>query len=82
MDRAAKAYPTLSLFDGITFVKEGDAKPEASTTSEAEIEASLPRSLDEKDQALNSLIADKVSNFFQTHTLQVTISSIIPQLAY
>lgn len=76
MDRAAKAYPQLTLFEGVSFVKEGDAKPEASTTSEADIEASLPRSLDEKDQALNSLIADKVSNFFQTHTLQVNTYSI------
>lgn len=77
MDRAAKAYPTLTLFDGVTFVKEGDSEPQASSTSEADLEASLPRSLDEKDQALNSLIADKVSNFFQSHTLQVSASSVI-----
>lgn len=72
MDRAAKAYPTFTLFDGVSFVKESEAKDPTPVKSEAEIEASLPRSLDEKDKVLNTLIADKVANFFDTHTLQVT----------
>lgn len=71
IDRAARSYPTFTLFDGVSFVRQGEVPQEAPTKSEAEIEASLPRSLDEKDQALNTLIADKVSSFFDTHTLQV-----------
>lgn len=71
MDRAAKSYPTFTLFDGVSFVKESGAPDATPVKSENEIEASLPRSLDEKDKVLNTLIADKVANFFDTHTLQV-----------
>lgn len=71
LDRVAKSYPQITLFDGVSFVKEANTVAEESTKSEAEIEASLPRSLSEKDDALNNLIADRVGNFFETHTLQV-----------
>ncbi|GLV32670.1 Osiris 8 [Carabus blaptoides fortunei] len=43
--------------------------------SEAEIEASLPRALNDREDALNSLILDKIFDFFQTHTLQVKLPS-------
>lgn len=71
LDRVAKSYPQITLFDGVSFVKESNVTEDATTKTEAEIEASLPRSLSEKDDALNSLIADKVGSFFETHTLQV-----------
>lgn len=77
LDRVAKSYPQISLFDGVSFVKEPNAVVEESTKSEAEIEASLPRSLNEKDDALNSLIADRVGNFFETHTLQVNTTTFL-----
>lgn len=76
LDRVAKSYPQITLFDGVSFVKEPNAPVDATTKSEAEIEASLPRSLNEKDDALNSLIADKVGSFFETHTLQVLAFTI------
>lgn len=76
LDRVAKSYPQITLFDGVSFVKEPNAVVEETTKSEADIEASLPRSLNEKDDALNSLIADRVGSFFESHTLQVcTIAS-------
>lgn len=72
MDRAARSYADMSLFDGVSFVKDPNAAatPIESKT-ETEIEADLPRSLSERDDALNSMIAEKASSFLESHTLQV-----------
>lgn len=72
MDRVAKAYTEVPLFEGVSFVKSS-ATTEEPVKSEAEIEASLPRALTEKEDALNTLIADKIFNFFESHTLQVKL---------
>lgn len=74
MDRAARTYPNVQLLDGVTFVRDAEqpAAPSA-VSSEAEIEASLPRALNDREDALNSLIFDKVVDFFSTHTLQVRL---------
>ncbi|KAJ8952316.1 hypothetical protein NQ318_017210 [Aromia moschata] len=75
IDRAARAYPEIPLFDGVTFVK--DPKAAEGTTedpkTEADIEASLPRALEERDDALNNLMTNKIANFFETHTLKVKL---------
>ncbi|KAK9879997.1 hypothetical protein WA026_008510 [Henosepilachna vigintioctopunctata] len=74
LDRVARSTD-FTIFDGFTFVKD-DKTPTEQVKSEAEIEASLPRSLDEKDSALNTMLSDKVSNFFETHSLQVKLPSM------
>lgn len=75
MDRASRSFPVVQILDGVTFVKETSAVEQqqqpAAVKSEAEIEASLPRALNDREDALNSLILDKIFDFFQTHTLQV-----------
>ncbi|CAG9760717.1 unnamed protein product [Ceutorhynchus assimilis] len=60
LDRASRSY-NLNILDGVTFVKDpnADVKNEAPKT-EAEIEANLPRSLGEKDEALTGLIFSKI----------------------
>lgn len=73
MDRVARSSDDITLVDGVTFVKEENAAPEEPEKTEAEIDASLPRSLGEKNDALNGIIADKVFKFFDSHSLQVTI---------
>lgn len=72
LDRAARTYSDVSILDGVTLVKD-EATPVDSTPvkSESELEASLPRSLNEKEDTLNGLILDKIAGFFSTHTLQV-----------
>lgn len=74
LDRAARAYSDVSLFEGVSFVKDPKATAINEVKTEAELETTLPRSLTEKDEALNHLILDKVTNFFETHTLQVSPS--------
>lgn len=74
MDRIARSNGEFKLTEGVQFVKEGEdesaEEPEA-VKSESEIEASLPRSLDDKEQTLNSMIFDKIMSFFESHTLKV-----------
>lgn len=74
IDRVARAYSSVPLFDGVAFVKEPTSTPEEPPKSEADIEANLPRALSEREDALNSIIADKLFKFFESHTLQVSES--------
>lgn len=70
MDRAARAYPVVQIMDGVSFVQDDSEQP-GTAQSENEIEANLPRALNDREDALNSLIVDRIFTFFQTHTLQV-----------
>lgn len=73
IDRAARSYSGLSLFDGVTFVKDTNVVDTTEPIkSEAELEASLPRALSDREDKLNSLIFEKIFDFFQGHTLQVS----------
>lgn len=73
IDRVARSNSDFKVYEGVTFVKEGeeDQVDELSPKTEEEIEASLPRSLDDKEQTLNSLIMDKIMSYFGSHTLKV-----------
>ncbi|XP_045474150.1 uncharacterized protein LOC123680349 [Harmonia axyridis] len=74
LDRVARSAD-FTLFDAVTFVKD-PAAPAEQPKSEAEIEANLPRSLDEKDSALNNMLTSKVSSFFDTHSVQLKFPSM------
>lgn len=72
MDRAARSFAQVPIFDGVSFVKEPNAAPESTAAvTEADLEAQLPRSLEERDSALNNLIFKKIGSFLESHTLQV-----------
>lgn len=68
MDRAARAYPVINLIEGVSFVQEEGSAP---SQTENDVESNLPRALNDREDALNNLIVDRIFNFFQTHTLQV-----------
>lgn len=70
MDRASRAFPVVEVIEGVSFVKEVNQE-QPTSQSENEIEANLPRALNDKEDALNQMIVDRVFNFFQSHTLQV-----------
>lgn len=76
IDRVTRSYKEVPLFGGVSFVKDANPAPEpaASTQTEADLEASLPRAIGEREDALNTLIFDKVTSFLQSHTLQVRIN--------
>ncbi|KAI4461707.1 hypothetical protein MML48_5g00002974 [Holotrichia oblita] len=72
MDRVARNYAEVPIIDGVNFIRSNDV-PNEEIKSEAEIEASLPRALTERETTLNNLIFDKIATFFETHTLQVKL---------
>jgi hypothetical protein len=74
IDRVARSESDFKVYEGVTFVKDGEEQEEESVPkTEAEIEASLPRSLDDKESTLNTLIMDKIMSYFGSHTLKVKI---------
>ncbi|KAG8231807.1 hypothetical protein J437_LFUL012636 [Ladona fulva] len=72
VDRAVRKE-RMSVLDGIEFVKSGEAET-GSPATEEELEANLPRSLSDRETALDGMILDKVLAFFQTHTLQFKLA--------
>lgn len=72
LDRASRTFNEIPLFDGVTFVRDSNAVATEEVKNEAELEASLPRALEDRQDALDGLITNKVSNFLESHTLQVS----------
>ncbi|XP_053976600.1 uncharacterized protein LOC128889210 [Hylaeus anthracinus] len=67
----------LNVADGVTFIRDDPAIAEEDPVkSLQEIEASLPRALDDKEDALNNMIYDKIVKFFQSHTLKLKLPNV------
>lgn len=77
MDRVARNYAELPIFDGVSFVQDPKAVTLNEIKTEEEYESTLPRALNERDSALNTMIADKIATFFDTHTLQVSSNNTL-----
>lgn len=77
IDRASRTYNEIPLFEGVKFVRESNAIVDNEVKSEAELETTLPRALEDRQDALDGLISNKVSNFLESHTLQVGILLIL-----
>ncbi|KAL6432063.1 hypothetical protein ACFW04_006643 [Cataglyphis niger] len=76
MDRISRNVQ-LNVADGVTLVHDESAANESEPEkSLQEIEASLPRALDDKEDALNSMIFDKIVKFFQSHTLKLKLPNV------
>ncbi|XP_062540347.1 uncharacterized protein LOC134208379 [Armigeres subalbatus] len=76
LDRVARSLKDFKISEGVKFVRDQDVPIDSTPVkSEAQIEMELPRSMDEKERSLNSMLFDKVLAFFQTHTLQVKFPS-------
>lgn len=73
LDNAARSMKNVELMQGIKFVRLDKDETNSLTVlpSEEELLNSLPRSTEGKESALSSLLWDRVSSFFQSHTLQV-----------
>lgn len=79
LDNASRSIKNIELIQGVKFVTAATSEEQRNeinnvtpVQSEDELMRSLPRSLEGKESALTSLIWDKVSTFFQTHTIQVS----------
>jgi Protein of unknown function (DUF1676) len=74
IDRVARSSADFKVYEGVSFVKDEEEQIDdvAPPKTEDEIEASLPRSLEDKEQSLNTLIMDKIMSYFGSHTLKVS----------
>nr|XP_012228120.1 PREDICTED: uncharacterized protein LOC105675499 [Linepithema humile] len=76
MDRISRSAQ-LNVAEGVTLVQDepiaNESEPEKSVQ---EIEASLPRALEDKEDALNGMIFDRIVKFFQSHTLKLKLPNV------
>lgn len=76
LDGAARSMKNVEIFEGIQFVgldKETQRARSKAAMSEDEILATLPRSVEGRESMLTSMIWNKLSSFFQSHTVQVRL---------
>ncbi len=74
LDNASRSMKDIEILDGVKFIQaEADENDVTEPlVTEDELVKQLPRSLEDKESALTSLIWNKVVSFFQRHTLQVS----------
>ncbi|XP_055526388.1 uncharacterized protein LOC129719051 [Wyeomyia smithii] len=76
LDRVARSLKDFKISEGVRFVRDQEVPIDSTPVkTEVQLEQELPRSMDEKERSLNSMLFDKVLSFFQTHTLQVKFPS-------
>lgn len=75
-DRAAR-MEAIPVIDGIDVVKTSE--PDVKPISENEIEANLPRNLEDKDQALSGMLWDRIASFANSRTIQLSLPKISGQ---
>ncbi|XP_032663376.1 uncharacterized protein LOC116840595 [Odontomachus brunneus] len=76
MDRISRSTQ-LNLAEGVTLVQDEPATNESELEkTPQEIEAGLPRALDDKEDALNGMIFDRIVKFFQSHTLKLKLPNV------
>lgn len=69
-DRAAR-MDSIPLIEGIDVVKDPNAK--IVPISENEIEAALPRNLQDKNEALTQMLWDRIATFANSRTIQLSL---------
>ncbi|VEN34753.1 unnamed protein product [Callosobruchus maculatus] len=75
LDRLSR-MEKLTIADGVVLARAADATKDGLPITEEQLENTLPRSSDAKDDALNGLLMDKVSNFIGSRTVEVALPKI------
>ncbi|EDV43719.1 uncharacterized protein Dana_GF16383 [Drosophila ananassae] len=66
----------INVADGIKLVRLENAPARSPVTSENELESSLPRSGSDRDAKLTHMLIDRLSHFFNGHSLQVSFPKL------
>lgn len=74
IDRVAR-MDTFSVNDGLKLVKNQNA-PEFKAVSENELEQTLPRGIEARDEALTELLVDRIAKFFNARTIQIELPKL------
>lgn len=77
MDRLSR-MDKLSILDGVNVVKNENA-PIPNIISEEQLENSLPRSLETKEETLDNMLIDKATTYLSSRTLQITLPQVDSQ---
>lgn len=65
----------LTLNDEIKIVKNDDA-PVQNALNESDLENSLPRGLEARDEKLTNMLIDRVSGFLSSRTIEISLPSV------
>lgn len=74
IDRVAR-LDSLAVNEGFKIVKNQNA-PEMKVISENELEKTLPRGLEDRDEALSELLVGKVASFVNGRTIQIELPKL------
>lgn len=75
-DRAAR-MEAIPLIDGVDIVKNSNM--ETVPVSENDIDASLPRNLESKDEALTEMLWNRIAAFANSRTIQLSLPKMTGQ---
>lgn len=75
-DRAAR-MDSIPLLDGVDVVKSSES--DVPVTSEKEIEASLARNYQDKEEALSQMLWDRIAAFANSRTIQLSMPKMSGQ---
>lgn len=67
---------TLALSDDLVIIKSEDAAVNESAVNDEEIENSLPKDINAKDAALDTLLYNKIGSFIGSRTLRFTMPKV------
>lgn len=74
---AASAARSLHL--GPLTLTRDTSVPTRAARSEKQLEETLPRSMEERQQALDDLVLDKAATLLQTHSVKLNMDEIAPK---
>lgn len=72
LDRAL-TMDSLPISDFMTISKDPSVKDTPLPSSSEDLEASLPRDLNQKSSVLDQMIQDRLSKYMETRTIQLTM---------
>lgn len=61
----------ITVSEGVRIIRLPDPKPMAKSFNENDLESSLPRTLDDRDGKLTSMLFDRLSRYFNGHTIMI-----------
>ena len=76
MDKVAVNIKEVPLMAGLSLERDPNFKADEKMLSKDELEATLPRSLPDRERSLDKLIMDRVVSFFQNYSLRFKLPAV------
>lgn len=62
----------ITVSEGVRIIRLPDAKPTGKSLSENDLESSLPRTIEDRDGKLTTMLFDRLSRYFNGHTIMIS----------